>query len=246
MRTINYYYAVTAISVIALLSSCDNKLDVLEPTQDVFVPETPNTINGHEYVDLGLSVKWATCNIDALNPVEYGGYYAWGDDAPYAHIAEIFAKNGVFKKDIKPLSESGFSEDLARYHRVMFALECRLELKNADIAQYKWGEGWRLPTYTEFKELYNNCTWQELIIDGIVCYKGTSKIPSYTDRYIILPNAGCQWVDEETDFDSDLEVPVAIYWSSTFRKAAIFNANQLDESIMFFAPVGFPVRPVCK
>lgn len=246
MRTLRLSTTVTAITVIALLSSCDNKLDVPEPTQDVFVLETPNTINGHEYVDLGLSVKWATCNIDALNPVEYGGYYAWGDDAPYAHIAEIFAKNGVFKKDIKPLSESGFSEDLARYHRVMFTLECRLELKNADIAQYKWGEGWRLPTYAEFKELYNNCTWQELIIDGIVCYKGTSKIPGYADKFIILPNAGCQWVEEETDFDADFDVPTATYWSSTFRKAAIFNAKHLEEDIMFFAPVGFPVRPVCK
>ena len=135
MRTINYYFAVTAITLIALLSSCDNKLEVPEPTQPAEVLETPITLNGHEYVDLGLSVKWATCNIDALTPVEYGGYYAWGDDATYAHIAEIFAKNDVFKKDIHPISESGFNEDLARYHRVMFTLECRLELKNADIAQ---------------------------------------------------------------------------------------------------------------
>lgn len=246
MRTRNYYFTVTAITMIAFLLSCDNKLDVPEATQSVEVLEIPITLNSHEYVDLGLSVKWATCNIDAQNPVEYGGYYAWGDDAPYAHIAEIFAKNDVFKKDIKPLSESGFNEDLARYHRVLFALENHLEHKNADIAHCKWGEGWRIPTYAEFKELYNNCTWQELIIDGIVCYKGTSKISGYTDRYIILPNAGCQWVDGETDFDSELEVPVATYWSSTFRKAAIFNTNQLDESIMFFAPVGFPVRPVCK
>jgi hypothetical protein len=246
MRIRNYCFTVTAFTMIAFLLSCDNKLDVPEPTQDVFVLETPNTINGHEYVDLGLSVKWGTCNIDALTPVEYGGYYAWGDDAPYAHIAEIFTKNGVFRKDIHPISESGFTEDLARYHRVMFALENRLEHKNADIAHYKWGEGWRLPTYAEFKELYNNCTWQELIIDGIVCYKGTSKIPGYTDRYIILPNAGCQWVEEETDFDAGFDVPTATYWSSTFRKAAVFNAKQLDDSIMFFAPVGFPVRPVCK
>lgn len=237
--------------MIALLSSCD-KESVVELTSasesvlSAITSDNANTLNGHEYVDLGLSVKWATCNIDALNPVEYGGYYAWGDDAPYVHIAEIFAKNGVFKKDIKPISESGFTEDLARYHRVMFTLENRLELKNADIAQHKWGEGWRLPTYAEFKELYNNCTWQELIIDCIVCYKGTSKIPSYTERYIILPNAGCQWVEEETDFDAGFDVPTATYWSSTFRKAAVFNAKQLDDSIMFFAPVGFPVRPVCK
>ena len=38
-----------------------------------------NTINGHEYVDLGLSVKWAMCNVGASSPEEYGDYYAWGE-----------------------------------------------------------------------------------------------------------------------------------------------------------------------
>ena len=40
-----------------------------------------NKINGHEYVDLGLpsGTKWATCNVGAKNPWEYGGYYAWGE-----------------------------------------------------------------------------------------------------------------------------------------------------------------------
>ena len=42
------------------------------------------------------------------------------------------------------------------------------------------------------------------------------------------------------------DMPTATYWSSTFRKAAVFNAKHLEEDIMFFAPVGFPVRPVCK
>lgn len=37
------------------------------------------TINGHEYVDLGLSVKWATSNVGADNPWDYGDYYAWGE-----------------------------------------------------------------------------------------------------------------------------------------------------------------------
>ncbi|MCD8292128.1 MAG: serine/threonine protein kinase, partial [Prevotella sp.] len=43
---------------------------------------TKNTINGHEYVDLGLSVKWATCNVGASSPTGYGNYYAWGETSP--------------------------------------------------------------------------------------------------------------------------------------------------------------------
>ena len=40
---------------------------------------TTNTVNGYEWVDLGLSVKWATNNVGADNPSDYGGYYAWGE-----------------------------------------------------------------------------------------------------------------------------------------------------------------------
>ena len=41
--------------------------------------EIQNIINGHEAVDLGLSVKWAACNIGASNPEEYGDYFAFGE-----------------------------------------------------------------------------------------------------------------------------------------------------------------------
>ena len=41
-----------------------------------------NIENNHEYVDLGLSVKWATCNVGASSPEEYGNYFAWGETEP--------------------------------------------------------------------------------------------------------------------------------------------------------------------
>lgn len=56
-----------------MLSSCSNE----ETKQAVVDP-----YNGHEYVDLGLSVKWATCNIGAEKPEDYGAYFAWGETTP--------------------------------------------------------------------------------------------------------------------------------------------------------------------
>ena len=47
-----------------------------------------NKINGHEYVDLGLSVKWATCNLGANTPSDYGNYYAWGEIQPKQEYTE--------------------------------------------------------------------------------------------------------------------------------------------------------------
>lgn len=43
--------------------------------------------NGYEYVDLGLSVKWATCNVGATAPEEYGDYFAWGETSPKSDYA---------------------------------------------------------------------------------------------------------------------------------------------------------------
>ncbi|WP_290091377.1 PEGA domain-containing protein, partial [uncultured Muribaculum sp.] len=57
---------------------------VQQQAAPVAVSTTGNTINGHEYVDLGLSVKWAACNVGASSPEDYGNYYAWGETATKA------------------------------------------------------------------------------------------------------------------------------------------------------------------
>ena len=94
-----------------------------------------NTINGHEYVDLGLSVKWATCNIGALSPSEFGDYYAWGETMPKSRY--IVGNSKTRGKVIADISGSPY-----------------------DAARVNWGESWRLPTKTEFEELKEKCTWR--------------------------------------------------------------------------------------
>ena len=93
------------------------------------------SINGHEYVDLGLTVKWATCNIGAKRPSDYGNYYAWG---------ETKTKPTYTEEDSKTSGKS--IGDIAGN-------------SSYDAARANWGGTWRLPTKAEIQELVNKCTW---------------------------------------------------------------------------------------
>ncbi len=80
---------------------------------------------GHEYVDLGLSVKWATCNVGATKPEEYGNYYAWGETATKSEYTED--NSLTYGKQMRDISGN------AQY----------------DAATANWGGTWRMPTNDE-------------------------------------------------------------------------------------------------
>ena len=95
------------------------------------------TIDGHEYVDLGLpsGLKWATCNIGAIEPTDYGNYYAWGETSTKSPYYSSNCKtNGALINDF-----SGNSL--------------------YDAATANWGNSWRTPKESEYKELFDNCVW---------------------------------------------------------------------------------------
>ncbi len=96
-----------------------------------------NVENGHEYVDLGLSVKWATCNIGASSPEDFGDYFAWGEVTPKSFYENITCST----KDKDIIDFSGNPQ--------------------YDAARAKWQGKWRMPTKKELKELKSQCkfTW---------------------------------------------------------------------------------------
>ena len=121
------------------------------------------TYNGHESVDLGLSVKWATCNVGANTPEEYGNYYAWGETN----------------------TKSRYDEDSCKtYDRSMSDIRGN---SSYDAARANWGGSWRLPTIAEYDELVNNCTRQWTTQDGVAGMRFTSK---RNGNSIFLPAAG--------------------------------------------------------
>lgn len=97
------------------------------------------THNGHDWVDLGLSVKWATCNVGADNPNQPGDFYAWGETRTKEYYEGNCETYGKWIEDIKGTER--------------------------DVAHGMWGGDWRMPTQAEFEELSCNCDW-ELVDDG--------------------------------------------------------------------------------
>ena len=123
-----------------------------------------DTSEDHEYVDLGLSVLWATTNIGAESETDYGNYYAWGETA---------TKTGYTSANYTDPECSSTTLDATH-----------------DAATANWGSDWRMPTRSEFNELMSNCTWTCTQKDNVNGLLLTSKMDGYTDKSIFLPAAG--------------------------------------------------------
>ena len=122
-----------------------------------------STVNGHEFVDLGLSVKWATCNVGAASAEEFGEYFAWGKtSSDTIYVIETCDTRGMCLEDIA--GDSIF-----------------------DVARASWGGPWRMPTLTEIQELRDSCDWIWCTVNCVNGFKVTSKM---TGQYIFLPAAG--------------------------------------------------------
>ncbi len=120
--------------------------------------------NGHEYVDLGLpsGLKWATCNVGADKPEDYGDYFAWGETTTKSSYTEENSK--TWEKSMGSIAGN------AQY----------------DAARANWGGSWRLPTKVEFDELCEKCIWTWTTQGGHRGYKVTGP----NGNSIFLPAAG--------------------------------------------------------
>ena len=197
--------------------------------------------NGYQWVDLGLpsGIKWATCNVGAEKPEDYGNYYAWGETAPktdYSWETYKYA-NGDYDKLTKYCNEAsygdnGFTDD-------------KTTLESADdAATANLGEEWRMPTDAEWTELRENCIWRQTARNGVNGYLVASKTNSNS---IFLPAAGYRG---GTYLDN--AGYIGNYWSSSLNEYNPGRAWNLyfgsdyvfrDSNYRYF---GFSVRPVCQ
>ncbi len=198
--------------------------------------ETSGMENGHEWVDLGLSVKWATCNVGADSPEEYGDYFAWGEVKPKTTYNWSTYKYGTdWNQLTKYCSNSSYGKDGFVDNKTV------LDPEN-DAATANWGGSWRMPTTAEQQELINNCTWDWTTRNGVNGYKVTGP----NGNSIFLPAAGWMgggplggagsygdyWSSSlETDY------PDVAYYVSLDSDNVVWDGN--DRSY------GHPVRPVC-
>ena len=219
-----YLYNIVMVAIVATiaisLTSCDKDSDL------AFAE--PQAVSTHEYVDLGLKVKWATCNVGAEKPEDYGDYFAWGETKPkteYSWSTYKFTKYTGSDKTVLDAAD--------------------------DAATANWGSAWRMPTFEEVQDLFDNCTWEwqaagNATFGGVAGYKVTSKKTGYTDKYIFLPAAGCR--DGTGVFDAGS-------WGSCQSSSLDADSPRDACTLGFVSEVkglfggsrvcGFTVRPVC-
>lgn len=235
-----------AICIMACLVSCEEKelVSPKNPTTDN--PRTDNpTIeepiteeNGHAYVDLGLSVKWATCNVGADSPEEYGEYFAWGEtkSKDYYDWSTYKWCKGDYHELTKYCNDSyvgynGFVDN-----------KMTLDLSD-DAARANWGGNWRMPTNAEQDELSEQCTWALITQNGVYGHRVTSK---KNGRSIFLPLAGYRFQSKRGRIGSD-----SYYWSSSctggISSYILLCGTDLDYRTWWIdgRNYGLSVRPVC-
>lgn len=134
----------------------------------VFVPSEP--------VDLGLSVGWASYNVGAGLPEDYGCYYAWG---------ETEEKDSYYWDNYK--YGNGTYEKMTKYNRDDSIISLEPE---DDVAHVKWGGKWRIPSVAEFKELIDSCDWTKKKLNGVDGYEVRGC--KYHNRALGLCSCDCE------------------------------------------------------
>ncbi|MBQ9362529.1 MAG: hypothetical protein IJT97_03805 [Bacteroidaceae bacterium] len=186
----------------------------------------------HEAVDLGLSVKWATMNVGATSPEDYGEYFAWGETQP----------KDTYDWDTY---QWGTEIQLSKYNRNSSTgiVDDKTTLDpEDDVASVRWGDTWRMPTFEEVNELQKNCTWTWITRNGVEGYivKGPN------GRSIFLPSSHSYYDDY-----FDRTVSYAEYWTSSlggFDSSKAYYLTLWSNTIDWRTVgrcYGLCVRPVC-
>ena len=195
------------------------------------VPETLSAVA----VNLGLSVKWASCNVGAESPEEYGGYFAWG---------EIEEKTNYDWSTYKWCD--GSDDTMIKYctSNSYGTVDNKTKLEpDDDIAHVMWGGSWRMPTRTELNELCRKCTWTWTTLNGVNGYEVTGP----NGNSIFLPAAGCRIGKEVYSHGTN-----GTYWSASLIEGGSSYAYYLDfddgDTVYNYdyRELGLTVRPVTK
>ena len=202
--------------------------------------------NKNEYVDLGLSVYWATRNVGAEKPEDIGSYYSWGETVPkkeYTWSTYKYSKNDKGKK---------FSKYVYRKWNGNKDRKNTLDLSD-DAANINMQKKWRIPTSQELKELLENCRWVLESMNGV---KGYRVYSNQNNNTIFIPFTGMYVDNEIFDFSN-----YGAYWTSSLQPHGdLFHSGSSTAKVFVLSEkdvesegvlsgicdrfIGLPIRPV--
>ncbi len=189
----------------------------------------------HELVDLGLSVKWATCNIGAETPYEEGSKFAWGETSTKGTYNALTYE---YCNCPENLSYCTNGNHYTKYNDT--DKKTVLELTD-DAASVNWGYVYRMPTQKEFQELLDSCNWT-----WDSTHKGYTVTSKKNSNSIFLP----AWSNYITGYEG-------IYWSRDLKSSSIPYAYYLEIANSehhsnvktvgnFKRTEGYSIRPVAE
>ena len=199
------------------------KLKEKETGKPAVQPKEKTIKDGHEYVDLGLpsGLKWATCNVGASKPEDFGNYYAWGETSTKTEYMEDNSK--TYGKSMLDIAGNS----------------------NYDAARANWGGTWRMPTKSEMQELINKCNWEWTTHNGVKGYKVTGP----NGNSIFLPAAGIRLgssVDDAGSFGSYWSSTPNEDITDEAYYVLPFNSDEYCMDYCYYSNVGGSVRPVLE
>ena len=191
-----------------------------------------------EAIDLGLpsGTLWASCNVGATKPEEYGDYFAWGETTPKEDYSWSTYKwcNGSSSSLTKYCTNSNYGDNGFTDNKTELDLE-------DDAAYVNWGSQWRMPSFEQVQELVDNCDWEYTTFNGVHGRKATSKI---NGEFIFLPTTGFFNGTSRNNTGSTYD-----YWSSSVDSDAPYNVYSLRYNRgkgwgSYYRYFGQSVRPV--
>ncbi|MBP5504779.1 MAG: Ig domain-containing protein [Bacteroidales bacterium] len=193
-----------------------------------------------DIVDLGLSVKWASCNMGASVPEEYGYYYSWGETRP----------KDTYSWSTYSLCRDGLWTSLTRYNwDRMAGYNFYVDYKNSldssdDAANVKLGRFWHMPLLSEFYELMTKCTWQTGWLNGVA------------GQIVTGPNGNTIFLPYNGLYTGNSRLHAGIhgyYWANGLNTHICWEASQLwitEDGIedWFYGDryLGYAIRPVWR
>ena len=194
------------------------------------------TINGHDYVDLGLpsGTLWSTCYVGANNPLEKGNYYAWGETETKSEFSwdSYMCQKNECGTDKDPLKDFVYPNDES------------IAGTQFDVAHVKWGGTWRMPTRNQIYELSGCCYWvwtnsyNNSNISGYIVYKVKDNNDyRLSDTHIFFPYLTFWTASPASIMDK------AYYAYEAAFDLKKYDEGSLDDALRYCA---IQVRPVAE